>query len=198
MKPDDTAIKRKIVEAAIQCIEKEGMHSVTIRGIAREAGVNSAAINYYFGSKDLLMEEALKTTLQEGFPNMIAEILEVERKPLQAYFNLLLAQLEGALKFPGISRAHFQDGFLRGQYSESMKEVFGNFLDAILEKLKPVVDKEGKRTLKLSIVQSLSVIYFASLFPDFFKEFSGIDFQVPKARKTYVKHLMKKYFGDRL
>lgn len=198
MKPDEASVKRKILEAAIDCIEKDGMHAVTIRGIAKEAGVNSAAINYYFGSKDILMEEALKATLREGFPNMIEEILEVEKKPLRAYRNLLLAQLEGAMQFPGIARAHFQDPFLRGHYSDFMKGVFRDFLDAILKKLKPVMDEEEKRTLKLSIVQSLSAIYFAALFPGFFKDFGGIDFQDPRARKKYVKHLMNKYFGDQV
>ena len=196
MKPDDISIKQKIVEAAINCIERDGLHAVTIRGIAKEAGVNSAAINYYFGSKDILVEESLKATLQQGFPNMIEEILTTEKKPLKAYYDLLLTQLEGALKFPGITRAHFQDGFLRGHYSEIMKKTFGNFLDAILEKLKPVLDSESKRNLKLSIVQSLSIIYFAALFPDFFKDFSGIDLQNPNARKKYITYLMKKYFDN--
>jgi hypothetical protein len=127
---------------------------------------------------------------------MVEEILNSEKKPLKAYYNLLLAQLAGALKFPGISRAHFQDGFLRGHFSEHLKAVFGNFLDAILEKLKPALGPDAKRTLKMSIVQSLSIIYFTALFPDLFKDFSGIDFRDAGARRKYVRHLMKKYFGD--
>lgn len=196
MKPDEASIQRKIMEAAINCIERDGLHAVTIRSIAREAGVNSAAINYYFGSKDILMEEALKATLREGFPNMIEEILDVEKKPLKAFHNLLSAQLEGAMKFPGLTRAHFQDAFLRGHYSDALKETFKDFLEAVHEKLKPAVDPEEKRTLKLTVLQAFSTIYFAALFPGFFKEFSGIDLQDPKARRKYVKHLMKKYFNE--
>jgi len=37
----------------------EGFHGITVRKIAAKAGVNVAAVNYYFGSKENLISEAL-------------------------------------------------------------------------------------------------------------------------------------------
>ena len=47
-KANGRAAREKIILAAIGCIEKDGLRRVTIRGIARAAGANSAAISYYF------------------------------------------------------------------------------------------------------------------------------------------------------
>lgn len=44
-------VEIKIIEAAIECIEQFGLKGATNRRIAEKAGVNLAAINYYFRSK---------------------------------------------------------------------------------------------------------------------------------------------------
>ena len=53
---DTTATEEKIITATVECIEKYGIKGTTIRQIAETAGVNIAAINYYFRSKDQLFE----------------------------------------------------------------------------------------------------------------------------------------------
>ena len=55
----------KIIEAAIACIEKYGYGETTVRKIAAQADVNVAAVNYYFGSKDELINRALEISLQK-------------------------------------------------------------------------------------------------------------------------------------
>jgi len=60
MVQDRESVKKRIIQATIICIEKDGIQSLTTRSVAKEAGVNNAAINYYFGSKDKLLEETLK------------------------------------------------------------------------------------------------------------------------------------------
>ncbi len=46
MQAEPGPIERKIIEAAIECIEQYGIQGATNRRIAEIAGVNSAAINY--------------------------------------------------------------------------------------------------------------------------------------------------------
>jgi AcrR family transcriptional regulator len=43
--------EEKIITAAVECIEKYGIKGTTIRQIAEQAGVNIAAVNYYFRSR---------------------------------------------------------------------------------------------------------------------------------------------------
>ena len=56
--------KDKIIKSTLQIMSKDGVHSITVRKIAVAAKVNIAAINYYFGSKDSLIQESLKSFLE--------------------------------------------------------------------------------------------------------------------------------------
>ncbi|MDP4095119.1 MAG: TetR family transcriptional regulator, partial [Bacillota bacterium] len=58
MNSEEKNAKERIILATIELIEKKGINSITTRGIASTANVNSAAINYYFGSKEKLLDEA--------------------------------------------------------------------------------------------------------------------------------------------
>src|SRR5688500_5283940 len=51
--PADT--EAKILAAAFRRLAQEGYAALSIREIAKDAGVNHALINYHFGSKDQLV-----------------------------------------------------------------------------------------------------------------------------------------------
>lgn len=51
--------KGKILEAAFKRLSREGYAALSVREIARDAGVNHALINYHFRSKDQLVIEVL-------------------------------------------------------------------------------------------------------------------------------------------
>ena len=68
---------QRLVMAAIRCVERHGLDAATTRRITEDAGANVAAINYYFGSKDRLIEVALAHTLYEGFGKALGELGEL-------------------------------------------------------------------------------------------------------------------------
>jgi Transcriptional regulator len=47
-----------LINTAVKLIGEKPSDIITVRELAREAGVNSAAISYYFGGKDQLIEKA--------------------------------------------------------------------------------------------------------------------------------------------
>lgn len=51
--PPDT--KTRILDAAYRCLAASGYGALSVREIAKDAGVNHALINYYFGTKDRLV-----------------------------------------------------------------------------------------------------------------------------------------------
>lgn len=55
----DTGSKDKLLRGARSCIAEKGFAAMSSRDIARAAGVNVASINYHFGSKEALVNEAL-------------------------------------------------------------------------------------------------------------------------------------------
>jgi AcrR family transcriptional regulator len=52
--------KFRILETATRLFAEHGLDAVPLRDIAREADVNGAAINYHFGSKELLVREVYR------------------------------------------------------------------------------------------------------------------------------------------
>ena len=52
--------KTRILDTAERLFAGKGFHSTSLRDITKDAGVNLAAVNYHFGSKDALFEEVFK------------------------------------------------------------------------------------------------------------------------------------------
>jgi AcrR family transcriptional regulator len=61
----DHGVRDRLVEAARTCVRTHGVADASSRLIADTAGVNLAAITYYFGSKDELVAAALAEELRE-------------------------------------------------------------------------------------------------------------------------------------
>lgn len=55
----------ELIEATIVAVHKRGYSVVTMAEIAREAGASAASINYYFGSKEGLMEATMRHLLRK-------------------------------------------------------------------------------------------------------------------------------------
>lgn len=55
--------QRRILDSAITLFAQNGFSEVTVRDIADHAGANVAAISYYFGAKEQLIKEAIRTVI---------------------------------------------------------------------------------------------------------------------------------------
>ncbi len=101
--PDDAEAEgtpEKILRAAIEIIERDGVDKATVRAIAMEAGVNIAAINYHYRTKEFLMEAAIVATWEHAVGDMRA-FLDVEPGKIdQGIEALALYLLQGGHRFP--------------------------------------------------------------------------------------------------
>lgn len=60
MKVNQPDTKIRILTTAEKLFAAKGFHNTSLRDITKDAGVNLAAVNYHFGSKDSLFEEVFK------------------------------------------------------------------------------------------------------------------------------------------
>jgi AcrR family transcriptional regulator len=187
-------IKEKILIAAINRIEEQGIQALTIRSIASKAGVNSAAINYYFGTKEALIEEALARTLEE-FKKIPEETLQAgnldTQHRLRDFFNALF---DGLVRWPRIVRAHLQSPLFEADYGTRFVDTFNSFLTALLQRLEEMPLSPREDNLRVRIIQSISAVLIPGLMPGLFRYFAGLDFTDPETRRSYVDDLVLQLF----
>jgi AcrR family transcriptional regulator len=187
--------RERIYLATVKMIGREGIRALTTRKIAQEAGVNIAAINYYYGSKDRLVEEALNGTLKEmaDFPSDLldAEALEVPAR-LQAFFQGLMGSM---LKYPGIPKAHLYAPLVDNDFSTPFVRLFQDFLEDVHTKLteKGVRVKVKDLDLRIAIVQMFSALVLPAMFPQMFEPFAKVKLREPEVLKRYVAGLIDHY-----
>jgi AcrR family transcriptional regulator len=75
----DPHIKDHILDRTIFLVGKKGTTDITVREIALEAGVNVAAVNYYFSSKEQMFEQMAARFLA-GFDDVM-QLLETRDAP---------------------------------------------------------------------------------------------------------------------
>lgn len=73
MENNFSSTKQKIIEVAIDLFGSKGIESTSVRDIARITGVNLAAVNYHFGSKESLITQALEIS-HRGLESRIEEV----------------------------------------------------------------------------------------------------------------------------
>jgi len=197
MSTEDVSVQTKIIEATIECIEREGIQAVTIRKIAKLAGVNSAAINYYFRSKEKLVEEVKRITVEHVFEDW-REILNDESRTIRERLFLLFTDyMEGAIMYPGISKAHMWEPLIDDNYDSLFVKLLNDFLGDLAKKLSLELKRPAKE-LKLVVIHLFSALSMPVLMPDLFREFyDGKTFKEAKVRRALIEHVLQLYFDER-
>ncbi len=68
-----TTPRKRILDAAIQVFGRKGYKAATVRDICNAAGVNLAALNYYFGNKEALYRTAVTNLLEQAIERYPAD-----------------------------------------------------------------------------------------------------------------------------
>ena len=188
MEANSLSVEDRIVQAAIECIERYGIQGATNRKIAELAGVNNAAINYYFRSKEVLVERCMRVTLDNAFDwEDIANLPgRTARERCAAIFNDLI---QGGINYPGLTRSHFFDLISQGNYQSLAVEKLNEFVKNLAKDL----DQKGAgleaNELRLACVQITSAAMMVILAPQLFTPF-GFDLRDPAIRHSFVDRLV--------
>jgi AcrR family transcriptional regulator len=193
---ETTSTSKRILEAAITCIEKDGIENLTTRRIAEEAGTNIASINYYFRTKDRLVAEALSMTLQ----HMLDDLYEWIDKPALSFIDALeevfFYLIDGGLRFPRIIMAHMYAFLVEKNYDtpavSAMHEIFERLVKRAVNEL-PDVKEQDVRTALSQVVAS---VFFFTLSPDFFRPVSELDLSQPKMREQLAGYMTRVFLQN--
>jgi len=187
-------IKQKIIITAIKCIEKEGIHSATIRKIADMAGVNVAAINYHFGSKEQLFKIVMKATLNESFVQNINDYEDMWQSDTKKALRFFLEDtLEGAINYPNITKAHLADTFNKSDYNTNTVHRLNDFLTTLHNLVKLELRSETGRESKIAVSQLFAPILMFGMMPDLLNEFLNFDLKDKENQQEFVQTLLNNF-----
>jgi len=127
--------KTKILDAAEKLIVELGADKASMRKITEEAGVNVAAINYHFGSKDNLISAIVTrflTPLEKDQTKRLQEVMEKAGDEAPILEDLLRSQLEPLYEFT-VSHPDWMNVFHQFAAAYENEDFFKQNLKNILE-----------------------------------------------------------------
>ncbi|ENO76945.1 TetR/AcrR family transcriptional regulator [Thauera mechernichensis] len=149
----------RILDAAEALFVEHGLDATSMRMITTEAGVNLAAVNYHFGSKDSLIHEVFRRRLGELNQSRLAALERAEQrarangaqiKPSQVLEAFFTPSLEMATDTVHGGRTFMQllgrtytepNAFVRKFLAEEYAQTLQRFLQALYDSL-PGVPRE--------------------------------------------------------
>lgn len=173
---DGTQARLRLLRAALECFAMHGYSKTSTRRIAQAAGVNLAAINYYFGSKAELYRAVYSQLCEiaadnvcgdspQGLPTELetgATLLSV----LQAFFRVSLQPLKQSEAMRLSMRLHFREmlepsGMLREHIDRQIRPLHESLTALLSNQLGLVAPDDDVLRLSLTI-QGLVVFHFVA------------------------------------
>lgn len=179
--------KEKIIRVAMDIIAEEGFQNITVRKIAAKAGVNIAAVNYHFGSKDAVINEALRHVtdeLKKTFKHLNAINEDPETK-LSIFIN---SYTEIMLDYPDIIRnmiSHAIHNRPLDQHTEYMGFLYSEGINLIKETIGQIRPDLDDHFLSIKTLHLLSSLSFHILLGEQISVLMGVDLS---NEKTYNMH----------
>jgi AcrR family transcriptional regulator len=186
--------KQHILESTITAIEQHGVSHLTTRVIAAQAGVNNAALHYYYGTKDRLISEALALTahhMLEDTEEILARQESIQDR-LRALFEYLV---DGTRRFPNVIRAHLTGPLMEGDSDTPFTRMVETWLDRTSAELWQALPRMTEARARISLHACLSAILVAGLMPASLRHHKELDLRREAFRKRFIDQLLDLVFN---
>ena len=183
--------KEHILNVTLDLLKTEGFEGITVRKIAKEAGVNVALINYYFGTKDKLLNSAVQKLIS-SFKETFSILDDNEKESREKLKKFLLGYIEICKQYPFIvKRLVVEDPFLFDSQKEFLEFIKAIGLRSLLRTFGDIIGgtAQEKRTIMTSHI--LGASFLPLLMEPLYMKITGFPF--PDA-ETRIDILLEQYF----
>ena len=137
-----------IVDAARKEIAERGYDGMSLRGVARRAGVDPGLVRHYFGSKDGLLVHAVRLDLDPR--ELVAEVVRGRPNAVGRRLAALMFEFWDNPRTASMSLARLSAALNNAEIADAVREDFLNaFFGAVAEKVSP-----DRPELRASLVSS--------------------------------------------
>ncbi|WP_442603641.1 TetR/AcrR family transcriptional regulator [Paenibacillus sp. KN14-4R] len=187
--------KERIIQATLEIIGNYGTDKVTIREIASRVGVNVAAVNYYFGSKNNLIQQSMQyfaDTMQDSF-----RFFQQKENPLKDTLYLFLTSFaETAVTYPGVVKSLVNQMMDNGEIRSEVALAMEKGSAAIKQVIGQLLQSKDDKKLSFIALQLMSSIIYPILMSTQLPMLYGFDYRDKEARDEYIKSSMEFIFNN--
>jgi AcrR family transcriptional regulator len=142
--------RTKIREAAARLFAEKGFENTTTRDIAGAAGINNAALYYYFDNKEQLLYQILEEVIRTA----LEKITEIEQRPrpLQEKLALILRiHTRTAIDFDKMKLLVHEQRSLSPEHRQELKERQRLYVSRLIGVLQQLRDRGEMLDLDLTV-----------------------------------------------
>ena len=182
--------KENILHSMIEAIEKYGLVDLTTRLIAEEAGVNNAALHYYYGTKDNLVEAALNQTADQMI-NASKDILSGDQSIDARLRELLVYMINSVERFPNILRALLMEPLYFGERKDEPRQLLGSWIGLAMTAIRESGVGISSHQIKFNLDMIFSYIIMSGLSKTPKTEDAWMDLQEPVTRERFLRQALE-------
>lgn len=167
MTDKEPSTQETILLATINCINAHGIEHLTTRMIAEEAGANIASINYYFRTKEILVNQALEVTIKHMLEDVTETIQDPSLEFNQVLHDVIYYMISGAAANMGITKAHLYRLVIEEDYDSISATSFKAVFDDLLDRAVQAYPQHETNHIHLTLASIFSAIMFMMQTPFF-------------------------------
>lgn len=84
-------IRKKLIQAAEECLEKYGVRKTTVDQLVKMAGISKGAFYLFFDSKEILFFEVLENFQKQIFQDILQEVDATKARDKQLFVEVMLS-----------------------------------------------------------------------------------------------------------
>lgn len=141
----DRDTREAILSAAVRLFGERGFANVSIRDICEIAGVTPPTIYHYFGNKDQLFQEVIRSKLSlQGFQQTLQELLRSQPDPVTRLCTFIQFYLTS---FP-------RDFFNPGMFLQETTQIYGMSYERVAGEMK-AIEEIAEQIIRSGISQKV-------------------------------------------
>jgi len=179
--------RSRILEAAAEIIGKERNLNLTVREIAERANVNIASINYYFRSKENLLDE-VELLLMEKIRSIYTDLDDFKLNTKDRLVNWANNLIKHLLDYPGII---YLIGTRVLERENTSIDQYIRLLETDLDPLvKELTGSKDTNIVGFKVLHLISGVIYPVLIFSGIEGPAGIDINDETKRKKYIRSLI--------
>lgn len=186
-----TSTRDKILDATLSLIRDKGFNNITIRKIADLADVNIAAVNYHFGSKDKVINEAMKILAKKV--TVCFKELDKKEIPLKERLRaFLVGYANNTLEYSDVFKILINESIsnhnANGDYVKFLGEMGVKKISFVLRECGVTCEES---VLVMKVIQMIGTLAFPILLGNHMSEMVGVDYTDDITREKYIDFVLK-------